>query len=61
MIADYFLSKTYTEEPKKINWKGIVSWLSGVILMLMMTSDIKNILGILVAALVYIVLQKIKK
>ncbi len=59
MIADYFLTKTYNEKPEKVNWKGIISWLSGVSLMLIMTSDIKNILGILVAALVYIILQKI--
>lgn len=61
MISDYFISKSYTEHPQKINWKGIVAWLSGVSIMLLMTSDIKNILGILVAALVYVALQKISK
>ncbi|MFD2588720.1 cytosine permease [Croceitalea marina] len=61
MIADYFLSKTYSDNPQKLNWKGIVSWLSGVVLMLVMTSDIKNILGIVVAAICYVLLQKIVK
>lgn len=61
MISDYFISKSYTEHPQKINWEGIVAWLSGVSIMLLMTSDIKNILGILVAALVYVALQKISK
>ena len=61
MISDYYLSKTYQEIPEKINWKGVISWVSGVIIMLVMTSQIKNILGIVIAALVYYILQKIIK
>ena len=61
MISDYFISQTYKENAQKINWKGIFSWMSGVILMLSMTSEIKNIMGIISAAFVYFILQKINK
>jgi len=58
LISDYFISKTYKETPEKLNWKGIFSWISGVLVMLLMTSQIKNILGIIVAAFIYYLLQK---
>jgi len=61
MISDYFISHTYKENAQKINWKGIFSWMSGVILMLSMTSEIKNIIGIISAAIVYYILQEITK
>jgi cytosine permease len=61
MISDYFISQTYKENAQKINWKGIFSWMSGVILMLSMTSEIKNIIGIISAAIVYYILQEITK
>ncbi|MDG1172234.1 MAG: cytosine permease [Polaribacter sp.] len=61
MISDYFISQTYKEEAQKINWKGIFSWMSGVILMLSMSSEIKNIMGIISAAIVYYILQEITK
>jgi cytosine permease len=61
MISDYFISQTYKENAQKINWKGIFSWMSGVILMLSMTSEIKNIMGIISAAFVYYILQEITK
>lgn len=61
MISDYFISKTYKEDAQKFNWKGIISWICGVVLMLSMTSQIKNILGIVAAAAVYYMLQKMSK
>ena len=61
MISDYFISKTYQETPENINWKGVFSWISGVVIMLVMTSQIKNILGIIVAAFVYFILKKNSK
>ena len=61
MISDYFISKTYQETPENINWKGVFSWISGVVVMLVMTSQIKNILGIIVAAFVYFILKKNSK
>jgi cytosine permease len=61
MISDYFISRTYQETPENINWKGVFSWISGVVVMLVMTSQIKNILGIIVAAFVYYILKKNSK
>jgi len=61
MISDYFISKTYKETASKINWKGVFSWCCGVLVMILMTSQIKNILGIAVAAFVYYLLQKLFK
>jgi len=58
MISDYFISKTYNEIAEKFNWKGIISWCCGVAIMLIMTSQIKNILGIVVSAIIYFILQK---
>ncbi|WP_190811334.1 cytosine permease [Flagellimonas sp. S3867] len=61
MISDYYIAKTYQEEAAKINWKGIVSWAAGVTIMLIMDSAVKNILGIVIAAMVYYILKKIMK
>ncbi|MCF6212975.1 MAG: cytosine permease [Flavobacteriaceae bacterium] len=61
MISDYFISKTYKETALNINWKGIFSWCCGMLLMILMDSQIKNILGITVAAFVYYLLQKLFK
>ncbi|MEM9001774.1 MAG: cytosine permease [Bacteroidota bacterium] len=61
MISDYYIAKSYQEEASKVNWKGISSWGAGVAIMLMMDSQVKNILGIAVAALVYYLLKKMVK
>jgi len=61
IISDYFISKTYSESEKKFNFKGIISWGFGVAIMLIMTSEIKFILGIIGASLVYYLLQKLSK
>jgi len=61
IISDYFISKTYSENNKKFNFLGITSWGIGVAIMLLMTSEIKFILGIVGAALAYYLLQKLFK
>ncbi|WP_420600919.1 cytosine permease [Flagellimonas sp.] len=61
MISDYYISKTYQHEAAKINWKGIFSWIAGVTIMLIMDSSIKNILGIVIAGVIYNILKKIMK
>ncbi|NQV78627.1 MAG: cytosine permease [Lutibacter sp.] len=61
IISDYFISKTYSENEKKFNFYGIASWGFGVAIMLIMTSEIKFILGIVGAALAYYLLQKLFK
>ncbi len=59
VIADYFITKSFTENTVPFNWKGIVSWGSGVAIMLLMTHEIKYVFGILGAALLYVVFEKI--
>lgn len=61
IISDYFISKTYSESEKQFNFFGIVSWGFSVAIMLLMTSEIKFILGIVGAALAYYLLQKLFK
>lgn len=61
IISDYFISKTYSESNRQFNFKGIISWGFGVAIMLIMTSEIKFILGIMGAALAYYFLQKLFK
>ena len=59
IISDYFICRTYKEVTSKFNWTGILSWLSGVAIMLFMDSEIKFILGIIVAAVSYWILKKL--
>lgn len=59
MISDYFITKTFKETNIKFNWPGIISWGLGVTLMLLMESEIKYILGIVTAALIYTTLQRL--
>lgn len=60
LISDYWLAKTYNARSSKaFNWKGLLSWLFGVVVMLVMENAIKNILGIAVSLVVYWLLQKI--
>jgi cytosine permease len=61
IISDYFISKTYSESERSFNFYGIASWGFGVAIMLIMTSEIKFILGIAGAALAYYILQKLIK
>ena len=61
LISDYFLSKSFSKTPQKINWIGVISWVSGVALMLIMSSPLKNILGIVMSGVVFFLLKKIIK
>jgi len=61
MISDYYIAKTYQQIAQKVDWKGVLSWGTGVAIMLIMDSQVKNILGIVLAALVYYLLKKIVK
>lgn len=62
IIADYYFVKT---KIKKINasfdWIGIVSWLSGVSIVFLFESDVKNILGIVVSGFFYWFLGLLKR
>ena len=61
LISDYFLSKSFSTSPQKINWIGVLSWASGAALMLIMSSPIKNILGIVISGIIFFLLKKIIK
>jgi cytosine permease len=58
VISDYFLSKSFTEESIRFNWKGIISWGLGVTIMLLMTHEIKYVLGVLGSAIFYWLFEK---
>ncbi len=58
LISDYFVSKSFNPNTNQaFNWKGIVSWLFGVAVMLVMENPIKNVLGIVVSLISYYVFQ----
>jgi cytosine permease len=59
VIADYFITKSFTEKTIAFNWKGIVSWAIGVVIMLAMTHETKYVFGILGAAILYVVFEKL--
>ena len=61
IISDYYFTKSYSEQSVSVNWKGIISWGIGVLIMLLMNSEIKNILGIAASMLTYYLLQKFLK
>ncbi len=61
VISDYYITKSYAHQTKSINWKGIISWGIGVLIMLLMDSQIKNILGIAASMTFYYLLQKFLK
>ncbi|WP_242202138.1 cytosine permease [Aestuariivivens insulae] len=44
---------------KKFNWAGIISWLIGVALMLLTNSNLKYIIGLVTAGIVFLIINKI--
>lgn len=61
IIADYYFGKRVGDKCKSFDWIGIVSWLSGVSIVFLFESDIKNILGIVVSGFIYSMLNLILK
>ena len=59
MISDYFITKTFEKTEIIFNWPGIISWGLGVGTMLLMESEIKYVLGIVTAAFVYYIFQRL--
>ncbi len=54
IISDYyFRSNKIKQKYKPFNWTGIISWLSGVSVVFILVSDIKNILGIIISVIMY--------
>ncbi len=62
IIADYYLRKNKHEKTSHaFNWIGIISWLAGVSSVFVLTSDAKNILGIVVSGCCYSLLRWLLK
>ena len=54
LVADYWIARSYRAEGHApIHWRGVAAWGAGVLVMLVFTHPIKNVFGIVVAALVY--------
>jgi cytosine permease len=54
LISDYFVSKNFKPDTiQAFNWKGILAWVLGVSVMLVMDNPIKNVLGIVVSLVSY--------
>jgi len=62
IISDYWISKSYQPDTTlAFNWRGLLSWTSGVTVMIWLSNPIKSIVGILVSALIYYLLQRSTK
>ncbi len=62
IIADYYLrNSTLKKNARSFNWVGIISWLAGVGSVFVLTSDAKNILGIVVSGCCYSLLRWLLK
>lgn len=62
IIADYYLrNSTLKKNVRSFNWVGIISWLAGVGSVFVLTSDAKNILGIVVSGCCYSLLRWLLK
>jgi len=60
IVSHYYLGRsTDTANDKSFNWKGIVSWLIGVLSMLLITNDTKYIIGILVSSVLFFLFTRI--
>lgn len=59
LVCDYWIARTYTSTEQQ-GWKfdGIFAWGAGVAVMLGLTHPIKNVLGILLAGVVYFLLAR---
>lgn len=54
LIADYWLARSFqAKSSRKVNWKGFLGWLCGVATMVFIEDPIKNLLAIVVSALVF--------
>lgn len=62
VISDYYFGKSMIKkENTSFDWIGIISWLSGVSIVFIFESDVKNILGIVVSGFFYSMLNLILK
>lgn len=59
LVCDYWIARSYTSSEQQ-SWKfdGIFAWGAGVAVMLGLTHPLKNVLGIVVAGVVYFMLAR---
>lgn len=54
LVSDYWLARSYRENTvQTVQWSGVLAWGAGVAVMLGMSHPLRNVLGIVVSALVY--------
>jgi len=54
LVGDYWLARSFVRDGHRaFRWQGLLAWSSGVAVMLLATHPLKNVMGIVVAALAY--------
>lgn len=54
LVGDYWLARSFTRDGHRaFRWQGLFAWGCGVAVMLLLSHPLKNVLGIVVAALAY--------
>jgi cytosine permease len=54
LVSDYWLARSYRRDAREtVNWRGVLAWGCGVAVMLAFGHPLKNVLGIVAAALAY--------
>ena len=54
LVGDYWLACSFTRDGHRaFRWHGLFAWGCGVAVMLLLSHPLKNVLGIVVAALAY--------
>lgn len=54
LVSDYWIARSYTRDQRlAFNFRGLLAWSCGVAVMIAFAHPLKNVLGIVVAALVY--------
>lgn len=60
LVSDYWIARSYRRDSGvRYGFKGIAAWASGVAVMLSLTHALRSVLGIVVAALVFLLLAKL--
>ena len=54
LVGDYWLARSFrADRQRAFRWQGVLAWACGVAVMLLANHPLKNVLGIVVAALAY--------
>lgn len=62
LVSDYWLARSYTRDGHAaVNWRGVIAWVCGVAVMVVSGHPLKNVLGVVVAALAYWVMVAVDR